>query len=290
MNTTAYDFPFDLPAHTGGADLHLHTLHSDGSSSPTELVDKAKEVGLHTIAITDHDTTAGVAAAVRRGQAVGLEVIPGVEISTRDHAGEIHMVALFIDPTEKALSAKLADIRKHRRERITEMSERLAQMDVNVDPDDVLEIAGIGAPGRPHVARALVEAGYVDNCHDAFRRYLGDNAPAYVPKVCLSPEDAIELTLKAGGVPILAHPVQTARDEIIPRLVEAGLLAIEVFCPMLSQIDFRHYLRLAEKHALAVSGGTDWHGAWKDDSLLGRIRVPLECVERMRELAQGVAL
>jgi predicted metal-dependent phosphoesterase TrpH len=254
------------------------------------VVQKAKDVGLHTIAITDHDTTAGVSAAVRRGEKLGVEVISGVEMSTSDHAGEIHIVALFVDPKEKALAVKLAEIRKHRRERITEMSERLAQMDVKVDPNDVLEIAGVGAPGRPHVAKALVEAGYVDNCHDAFRRYLGDNAPAYVPKVCLSPEDAIVLAQNAGGVPVLAHPVQTCRDEIIPRLVEAGLMAIEVFCPMQSEADFRHYLRIAERHNLAVSGGSDWHGAWKDDSLLGRIRVPLECVERMRELAQGVAL
>lgn len=285
-----FDYPFSCPDDIAGADLHVHTLHSDGSASPIAVVEKAKEVGLEAIAITDHDTTSGVAEAIRHGRKIGLEVIPGVELSASDHAGEIHIVALFVDTKEKQLAKKLAEIREHRRERITEMSERLARMDVKVDPESVLKIAGIGAPGRPHVAQALVSAGYVDNFYDAFKRYLGDNAPAYVPKLSFSPEEAIEMVLNAGGVPVLAHPMLTGRDEIIPALAEAGLMALEAFCPMQGEADFRHYLALAKKHGLAVSGGSDWHGAWKDDSLLGRIRVPPDCVERLRGLAKAAHL
>lgn len=248
---------------------------------------KAAAAGLKTIAITDHDTMAGVEPASDCGQKLGVEVIPGAEISASDHAGEIHIVALFVDPHEERLARKLEEIRVHRRERITEMSERLAKMDVRVDPETVLEIAGTGAPGRPHLAKALVQAGYVDNLYDAFRRYLSDRGPAYVPKLPVSPEETIELIGNAGGIAVMAHPSLTARDEIIPRLAEAGIMGIEVFCPMQTEADFYHYLRIAERNGLAISGGSDWHGAWKDEDLLGKIRVPPECVERLREMARA---
>jgi len=278
------------PDEDGGADLHLHTIRSDGSATPGQAVEKAQKVGLSAIGITDHDTTAGLPHAIRQGEKLGIEVIPGVELSASDHVGEIHIVGIFIDSKEKALANKLREIRRHRRERIAEMSERLAGMDVDVDPDTVLEIAGRGNPGRPHMAAALISAGYAANYNEAFRRYLGDNAPAYVPKLSLSPAEAIELIANAGGVSVLAHPLLTNRDELIPALAEAGLGAIEVFWAQQNEADFHYYLRLAHTHGLGLSGGSDWHGAWKDDSYLGRVRVPLECVERLRELAHAVRL
>jgi len=278
------------PSEEGGADFHLHTLHSDGSATPAQAVERAKAVGLSAIAITDHDTTAGLSHAMRQGEKHGIDVIPGVELSASDHAGEIHIVGLFIAPKEKALASKLREIRRHRRERITKMSERLAGMDVEVDPDAVLEIAGKDNPGRPHMATALINGGYAESYNEAFRRYLGDNAPAYVPKLSLPPEDAIELIANAGGVSVLAHPLLTNRDDLIPGLAEAGLCAIEVFWAQQNDADFHHYLRMAHDYGLALSGGSDWHGAWKDDSYLGRVRVPAQCVERLRELAQAVRL
>ncbi|MEW6355689.1 MAG: PHP domain-containing protein [Planctomycetota bacterium] len=290
MSSLKFDDPVVPTNEFGGADLHLHTVHSDGSATPAEAVQRAKDIGLSAIAITDHDTTAGLAYALRQGEKLGVEVIPGVELSASDHAGEIHIVGLFIDPREKALGAKLKEIRRRRRERIAEMSERLAGMDIDVAPETVLEIASRANPGRPHMAAALINAGYAANYNEAFRRYLGDNAPAYVPKMSLPPEEAIDLIANAGGVSVLAHPLLTGRDELIPSLAEAGLGAIEVYWAQQNEADFHYYLRLAHEYDLALSGGADWHGAWKDDSYLGRVRVPAECVDRLRGMAQTVRL
>ncbi|MDR7418356.1 MAG: PHP domain-containing protein [Armatimonadota bacterium] len=241
-------------------DLHTHTTASDGLLAPEALVEEARSRGVGLLAVADHDTTAGVDAAVAAGRAGGLEVWPAVELSCDVEAGEVHVLGYFIAhhlPWFQQLLERLRDGREKRAER---MVEKLAALGVPVRFERVRALAAGGALGRPHVARALLEAGYVKTVNEAFERFIGRTGPAYVERVKVTPSQAVQVIHAAGGLAVLAHPGWGQQDSLIPDLVAAGLDGIEVYYPDHTPDQVKHYNELAERYRLLVTGGTDYHG------------------------------
>ena len=280
-----------------GADLHVHTHYSDGSCSPAEIVDLAKAARLAQVAITDHDSLEGVPEAWRASRQGGIEVIPGVEVSTRIGNAEIHITGLFVEVqhgtpctglVQGTLSKFLATRRDERVGRAYEIAAKLRSLGLAIEAEDVFAAAGKAAPGRMHVALALVQKGQVLSLQEAFYRYIGDNGPAHVPRQIVSPSEAVGHIRSAGGVPILAHPGLSSCDELIPALVDSGVMGIEVYYPGQTPVDEQHYLGIAKKHGLLLSGGSDFHGQFKSDVILGMVRVGPELVQRIRDAAQIV--
>lgn len=272
-------------------DLHTHTTASDGQLTPTQLINRAARLALKVIAITDHDTTAGVAEASAAGQALGVEVIPGVEINTDVPRAEVHVLGYFVDPDHPELHTQLARIREGRVGRARKMAEVLTEMGAPVSFTRILEIAGEGAVCRPHVAQALVEAGHARGYQDAFERYISRNSPAYVEREKFTPAEACALIRRAGGIPVLAHPVSFDRygamrtaldlDSALPALIAAGLGGIEVYYPRYDAITVEHLLAAARHYGLLVTGGTDFHGVRPNEPDLGGIYVPMKAVHRL---------
>jgi predicted metal-dependent phosphoesterase TrpH len=265
-------------------DLHVHSSASDGRYRPEELVAIAVQRGIVAIALTDHDTTDGVAAAKAAATNTGLEVIPGVEISTDVPQGEVHLLGYYLDCDNVAFQAWLAEMRRARRQRAREILGRLATLGVPVGWDRVLALAGGGSIGRPHIAQAMLESGLVGTLNEAFVRYIGRDGPAYVERARLVPEEAIRLVLEAGGVPVLAHPRWNV--ELIPSLVRVGLMGLEVYYHGYSTEEVNYLTRLARKHGLITTGGSDFHAPGvAEDGDLGGTWVPEEAVARLREKA-----
>ncbi|MFC1637517.1 PHP domain-containing protein [Candidatus Margulisiibacteriota bacterium] len=265
------------------ADLHIHTTFSDGTLGPEEIVRLAKKAGLTTIAITDHDVVAGIDQAQQAGQAVGLEVIPGIELTTEDLDTEIHILGYFIDHHDPGLIEIITRIQKSREERIFKICEKLKGLGVDLGPEKVFELAGHRAAGRPHVARALLADGHIKDFKEAFIRYIGFNGPAYVSHYKLSPEEAIKLVMAAGGVPVYGHPAVSNRDQVIPELIKAGLAGIEAYYGGHNHSQTRHYLKLAEKYGLLVTGGSDFHGGSTGREIeLGQLSLADELMEKLR--------
>ena len=257
------------------ADLHLHTTESDGTWAPEQLVRKATEVGLSAIAITDHDTTAGIEAAVRSAPRQ-LEVIPGIELSTAGEDGEeIHIVGLWIDPCYEPLQSKLTILREERMARVDKILGRLRDLGIFLDYADVRKFAHRDVLSRSHIASALVEKGVVGLKQEAFDAYLGQGAPAYVKRPKLAPEEAVELILHAGGVPVLAHPGLLKNLHILPALIGAGLVGLEIIHYSHSQEQTRYFMQMAQDHGLLPSGGSDCHGpGGKDQVYIGTYTIP----------------
>jgi predicted metal-dependent phosphoesterase TrpH len=256
-------------------DLHTHSTASDGSLTPSELVARARRIGIAGLAVTDHDTTAGLDEALAAAAGSGLELVPGIELSAATDRGALHIVGLYVDHTDADLENGLSWARRMRDERNPEIARRLAAVGKPVDLDRVTSIAGGEVVGRPHLAAAMVELGHVANADEAFEKYLSSSGAAYVPKRKLEAAECIRLIRGAGGVPVLAHPDQTglagaAFDELISRLVDAGLAGIEVYCPSYDPSTTRAYRDIALKCDLVESGGTDFHGAVKPAIELGR--------------------
>lgn len=274
-------------------DLHAHTNASDGSLSPAMLVSRASRLALKVIAITDHDTVAGVAEGQAAGQAAGVEVIPGVEINTDVPGAEVHVLGYFVDHTHAELNTELARIREGRVGRARRMAEVLTGMGAPVTFERILQIAGEGAIGRPHVAQALLEAGHISTYGEAFVKYIGRNSPAYVERMKFSPMEACALIRRAGGLPVLAHPVFFDRygaikaafdlDATLPEMLAAGLAGIEVYYPGYDAITIEHLLGIARRYGLLVTGGTDFHGIRASEPDLGGIYVPMKVVRRLRQ-------
>lgn len=262
------------------ADLHIHTTFSDGDETPEEIVIRAKEVGLKSIAITDHDVVDGIEPAQSQGEKVGVAIIPGVELTTELPKAEVHILGYFIDYKRPELKEILSKIQECRRKRIYKMVEKLKKLGVDIDAEKVFTFASGASPGRPHVAKALVEMGAVSSIRNAFVKYLDWKGPAYVPHYKLSPSEAIKLILDSGGVPVYAHPATSGYDEIIPDLLSFGLKGIEVYYPGRSGQEIEYYLNLAKKYNLLVTGGSDYHGAIKRVKL-GDVTVPDELVEKL---------
>jgi hypothetical protein len=263
--------------------LHVHTYLSDGTQSPEEIVELAKKNGLSTIAITDHDVVAGIDRAQKKGKEVGLEVIPGIEFTTEALDTEIHILGYFIDHHDPKLVETIGKIQKGREERIFKICEKLNGLGVNLPPEKVFEVAGHRAAGRPHVARALIAEGCVSSFKEAFNKYIDFHGPAYVSHYKLSPEEAIKLVVQSGGVPVYAHPAVSNCDQIIPDLMAVGLAGIEVYYSGHDQRQTKHYLSLAKKFGLLVTGGSDYHGVKSGREVaLGDLSIPDELVNKLR--------
>jgi predicted metal-dependent phosphoesterase TrpH len=263
------------------ADLHLHTAASDGRWSSEAVVGAMADMGFAAVAITDHDEVSGIPAALEAGRARGVEVVPGVELSTTLGSKETHVLGYYIDYEAPALHEVLETCREHRRGRMDRMVAKLGELGVPVDLARVKGLAGEGAIGRPHLAQAMVEAGYVASVSAAFDRYLAQGRPAYEEKWKLTPAEACALIRRIGGMPVLAHPMLLRDDTLIEPLIEAGVLGLEAyysFCPVETTA---HYVRLAEAAGLLVTGGSDCHQV-PDNMLMGRVRLPYERVEALR--------
>lgn len=246
----------------------------------------ARKHGVTTLALTDHDTTDGLAEAAAAGQTCGVDVIPGVEINTDVGEHEVHILGYFLDYARPTLQAFLRRMREGRLDRAEEMVRRLASLGAPIEWARVGEIAAGASVGRPHVARALVEAGWVGSIREAFERFIGRHGPAYVPRLKLAPQEAVEIIARHDGVPVLAHPGWTASGPILerlPELVGRGLAGIEVYYPDHSPEMVVAYRRLADRHGLVATGGTDYHGGGLTTRApLGSVPVPPEVVPALR--------
>lgn len=265
------------------ADLHLHTNFSDGTYSPEEVVSQAVKHQLAAIALTDHDTVEGCAPAARACAAAGIEFITGTELTAEQEGNELHILGYFVDTENPRLLAEIGKFQSVRQNRIREMVARLNELEVPLEAEAVFALANCRSPGRPHVARALVNAGLCVSLDEAFERFLKRNRPAWVPKMKMSAFAGIELIHQAGGLSVMAHPGLNRTDEVIPELVEAGLDGIECFHTKHSTATAEHYLVLADKYHLLVTGGSDCHGLSKGRPLIGTVKLPYEHVERLKE-------
>jgi len=266
-------------------DLHIHSWFSDGTQSPVEIVNVAARFGLSAVAISDHDVISGFDEASEAASAAGIRLVPAVELCARDDSVEIHMLGYFIDPANDTLLATLERLREGRIARLHKMVARLRELGVDVEPDDVLQLAGRGSVGRLHLADHLSRKGITESTGQAFQRYLGEGQPAYVPSPRLAASDAISLLHNAAGVAVLAHPGITGHDERIPALVEQGLDGIEAFHPRHDDMLSRFYSSIAAEHGLLVTGGSDSHGRRAVESI-GCVTVPHSCVEKLEDKAR----
>ena len=275
-------------------DLHTHSTFSDGTFTPLQLVKYAEEKGLKAFALTDHDTTEGVKEA--NSIETNVEVISGVEISTRYDKKEIHIVGLYVNENDADLNKQLKYYREKRVTRNFEILEKLNSLGVNITIDDVKESCTGDVISRAHIAKALVSKGFVGSYTEAFDRYLGDNKCAYVPRETLNYEESMELITKAGGVPVLAHPLlykmsDTNLENMMVKLRQKGLKAVEVYYSTHSNSDTQHIMAMANRVGLIYSGGSDFHGATKPKidmgTGMGKLAVPYEILEKIRGERNG---
>ena len=276
-------------------DLHLHTRFSDGSLTPAEVVDLAHQAGVTAVAITDHDILDGIPHALNAATPLDIEVIPGVELSSRFHERELHVLGYFVDWQDSTFRDHLAQQRRSRHVRNPQTIERLNALGLELSVEEVKAKAGSDSIGRPHVAQVLVEKGYVQDTREAFDRYLKEGAPAYVPRTLADTRDGIAWIRNAGGVPVLAHPTWTrCQGEPLHRLCaclkEAGLLGLEVFYSSHNRRQTSRFLELAKRLDLLVTGGSDFHGAANPDIQVGRgkgnLKVPAALLDPLRQAAR----
>jgi 3',5'-nucleoside bisphosphate phosphatase len=270
-------------------DLHTHSRASDGTLTPAGLVARAAAAGITVLSVTDHDTTAGFDEACDAARALGLTLVPGIEITAVERARDVHILGYFIDPHAGPLARFLSRQRADRIRRVVRMGERLRDLGCPVDVEPLVEAATRDTGrsiGRPQVADVLIQAGHARDRVDAFDRLLGEDGPAYVPRAGVSPERVIAVIRDAGGIASLAHPILLGRDDLVPRLARAGLSAIEVRHSDHDETAERHYRELASRYGLAVSGGSDYHGdTTRRSTALGVVTLPARDFERLRAAA-----
>jgi len=270
-------------------DLHIHSTASDGRLSPADIVQKAAERQLAFIAIADHDSVAGIVPALVAAKAFPqLRVIPSIEISTEVPYGEVHVLGYFIDYTSHKLRATLARFRNSRRQRAQGMIAKLEKLGIHIEWQRVQEIAGSGTIGRPHLALAMLEKGYITSLREAFTKYISQGGPAYVEREKMTPLEAVALILGANGLPVLAHPLTINDPEmVIIELKTAGMVGIEAYYGDYSADEVSSLVSLADRHKLIATGGSDYHGLdTSNETMIGGVDVPTESVERLIALAE----
>ncbi len=266
------------------ADLHVHSTSSDGRLSPSEVVARAANSGLSVLALTDHDSAEGVQEALETARChASLLVLPGVEINTDVPEAEVHILGYCMDYRHPAFVKELLSLREGRLERGARMVDRLDDIGIKLRWDRVRELAGEGAVGRPHVAQAMLEAGYVETLAEAFDKYIGRNCTAYVEREKVTPEKAVKLIVGAGGFAIMAHPHSFGAkrtEDIIGPLISAGLAGLEAYYNGYKPCDVGWIVSMAKAMGLLLSGGSDFHGLGGDrETPLGDTEIPGECVE-----------
>jgi predicted metal-dependent phosphoesterase TrpH len=267
------------------ADLHLHTLFSDGTFSPEELVQAGAKHHLVAMALTDHDTMEGCARMAKACEEAGIEFVPGAELTAEWEDTEFHVLGYYMDANNARLQSELQKFQTTRQNRIHEMVARLNKVNVPLRAESVFALANCRSPGRPHVGRALVKEGFCSSLDEAFERFLKKHRPGWVPKHKVSALDAIQLISQAGGVAVMAHPGLNRNDDIIPFLVQEGLDGIECFHTKHSPAASEHYLKIAAHYNLLVTGGSDCHGFSKGKPLIGGTKLPAAYLERLRKTA-----
>jgi predicted metal-dependent phosphoesterase TrpH len=264
----------------GGVDLHTHTIASDGMLTPRELVAEAARRGVRVLAVTDHDSTDGLAEAIETARRYPpLTIVPGIEINCDVEGAEIHILGYYMDYEAAWFQDFCRAQREERRARVRRTAERLAALGMPIDVERVFALVQEGSAGRPHVARVMIERGYVKSVREAFDKYLAAGKPAHVPRKKLTPEDAVRLLRKAGGVPVFAHPGLAGRDELIPSL------GIECYYSEHSPAQRGAYLDLCREHGLIATGGSDFHGPQVRAAMLGNPTVPLAVWEALQAKA-----
>ncbi len=273
-------------------DLHVHSSASDGSLSPREVVAAAKAQGLRAIALTDHDTIEGLDEALAAGAALGLEVIPGIEISADHEPGSMHILGLFIDHHHPPLDKQLQVLKQARADRNPQIIAKLQKLGLAITMAEVQAVSGGGQVGRPHIAQVLVNQGYVAGFQEAFEKYIGNHGPAYVSKFRFAPRDAIAMITAAGGLASLAHPFTLEYSSIghlkmiLQQLREWGLTALEVYYPEHPPERQAQYKKLAQELGLLITGGSDFHGAIKPEVKIGLVgpgqHVGYDLVEKLK--------
>ena len=269
-------------------DLHLHSHFSDGTYSPAELAAQARRCGLAAIALTDHDSLEGCPGTAVACAAAGIEFIAGTELTAEQDGNELHLLGYFLEAENPSLLVQLARFQAVRQDRVREMVARLNKLRVPLSAEAVFALANCRAPGRPHGARARVRAGVCANLDEAFERFLKKNRPAWVPKFKMSAGEAINLIHQGQGVAVLAHPGLNRTDRVIPGMVKAGLDGIECFHTKHSTATSKHYLELADRFHLLVTGGSDCHGLSKGKPLIGTVKVPYQHVEQLKARAAEI--
>lgn len=267
------------------ADLHVHSSASDGAFTPSQVIRAAHDFGLSAVAIADHDTIAGLDDALREGKSLGIEVVPAVEISAiHDDKTEVHVLGYFFDHNDSKLIASLRVLTDARWERGIRMVEKLNDVGVKITVDRVKELANGGSVGRPHVARAIWESGAAGSIDSAFGKFLQENGPGYVPRYKVTPIEAMEMIVSAGGVACCAHPAKLKNEAVLIEMVNNGLKAIEVFHPDHTSATRRYFKRFAQKRNLIVTGGSDAHGYPNTSHPgIGEVTVPYESVIALKQ-------
>ena len=272
-------------------DLHIHSTFSDGTLSPSRLVALAKAKRLTAISITDHDTMEGVDEAIRAGQNVDLEVVPGIEISAVFGQLHVHLLGYYIDQKDRKLRSTLEEIQSARVWRNTKIIEKLQEQGVPVTLEEVDQKSTVGQTGRPHIAQVLMEKGVVTSIDQAFNRFLARGCSAYVPRKVLEAVDGISLIADAGGIPVLAHPATIDNSlrkipALVEQLVPCGLQGIEVYYPTHSKKNQKQLSRLAERYGLVVTGGSDYHGDIRPGTMLAsgtNVYVPSIVLDQLKK-------
>jgi len=276
-------------------DLHTHSTASDGSMSPPELVIHAKKMGLSAIALTDHDTIDGIEEALTQGEKSGIEVIPGIEISV-DYYPEMHIIGYFSKNTYKNVNNILEIMKENRDKRNPKIINKLNEMGMELTIEEVKNKADRGIVGRPHIAETLYKKGYVKSLNEAFEKYLSEGKPAYFKRSEISVKEGIREILKAGGIPVLAHPIFLHKsinelDRLFKELKTYGLKGVEAYYSENSAYATGSLLRLAMKHEFIVTGGSDFHGTFKEGIELGKgrgnLKVPYELLNKLKQLIEN---
>jgi 3',5'-nucleoside bisphosphate phosphatase len=271
---------------TKKADLHTHTIYSDGALTPKELLDLAKKKNLDIIGITDHDTIDGIDEAICYGNEIGIQVIPGLEISTDVEGQEVHLLGYFINHKDPELAKYLQFFRNERLERAKRILSKLEKIGFSVSLDEVQKIANNSPICRPHIAKAMVDKGIVNNFHTAFNKYIGDTRPAAEKKIHVSPQSAIKIINDAGGLAFIAHPGKM-KESILTNLINLGIDGIEVIHSSHRKYQQKFYRGIVNQYCLLESGGSDFHGGLRnDEDNFGKFFTTNTVVENIQKMAQ----